>query len=79
MGLFISGCQYYDVYQSESQKIVFILANSVTLNGGETLNGGAQGLSGRVHDLRLRDLWFEAHQRHCVMSWSKKQQTLSTA
>ena len=64
MGLFISEFQNNDVYQS--QKIVFIIANS------ETLNGGVQGLSVRVHDLRLSGLWFEIHQRHCVMSWSKK-------
>ena len=46
MGLFISGFQYYDVYQSESQKIVFIVANSETLNG-------------RVHWLSVRVLRLE--------------------
>ena len=59
MGLFISEFQNYDVYQSQ-------LANS------ETLKGGAQGLSVRVHDLRLGGLWFEIYQRLCVMSESKK-------
>ena len=32
---------------------------------------GAQWLSGRVLDLRLRGRWFEPHGRHCVVSLSK--------
>ena len=32
---------------------------------------GAQLLSGRVLDLRLRGRGFKPHQRHCVVSWSK--------
>ena len=33
--------------------------------------GGAQWLSGRVLDLRLRSCGFELHQRHWVVSFSK--------
>ena len=33
---------------------------------------GAQWLSGRVLDLRLKGRGFEPHQRHCVVSLSKK-------
>ena len=32
---------------------------------------GAQWLSGRVHDSRLRGRGFEPHPRHCVVSLSK--------
>ena len=31
------------------------------------INKGAQWLSGRVLDLRLRDRGFEPHQHHCVV------------
>ena len=33
--------------------------------------GGAQWLSGRVPDLRLRGRGFKPHWRHCVVSLSK--------
>ena len=32
---------------------------------------GAQWLSGRVLDLRLRGHWFKLHLRHCVVSLRK--------
>ena len=32
---------------------------------------GAQWISGRVLDSRLRGCWFEPHLRHCIVSLSK--------
>ena len=33
----------------------------------QLLKEGAQWLSGRVLDTRLKDRWFESHQHHCVV------------
>ena len=38
---------------------------------GKLVTLGAQWLSGRVLDSRLRSCWFEPHQCHCIVSLSK--------
>ena len=52
-------------------KVNQILLNLLVLESYQSLNLGAQWLSGRVLDSRPRGRGFEPHRRHCVVSLSK--------
>ena len=49
----------------------FVLFNGYIESQDITIKTGAQWLSGRVLDLKLRGNGFEPHRRHCVVSLSK--------
>ena len=55
----------------EQTKIVMIGGEMLKFTRANDGDRGAQWLSGRVLDLRLRCCWFEPHWRHFVVSLSK--------
>ena len=43
----------------------------MSADDNKSMKRGAQWLSGRVFDPRLRGQGFESHRRHCVVSFTK--------
>ena len=58
-------------HQIQELTNVVAVINFMELHCTLIFEKGAQWLSGRVLDSRLKGRWFQPHQRHCIVSLSK--------